>query len=144
VRFKALDGWRGLCALSVALMHLTFAGNYQDVQFVNNAYLFVDFFFVLSGFVISHSTWGRLCSIQDLANFVVRRFARLWPLHVTVIAILVFIEAARAYLISVGYYSPEILGFKGQFSIASLWEKDLIRRLAERRSFATVALARQS
>jgi peptidoglycan/LPS O-acetylase OafA/YrhL len=122
VRFKALDGWRGLCALSVALMHLTFAGNYQDVQFVNNAYLFVDFFFVLSGFVISHSTWGKLSSIQKLANFVVRRFARLWPLHVTVIAILVFIEAARAYLISVSYYSPEILGFEGQFSIVSLWE----------------------
>src|SRR5688500_7682636 len=102
MRFKALDGWRGLCALSVALMHLNFAGNYQDVHFVDNAYLFVDFFFVLSGFVISHSTWDRLSSTQDLTSFVVRRFARLWPLHATVIAILVPIEAVRVYLISIG------------------------------------------
>jgi peptidoglycan/LPS O-acetylase OafA/YrhL len=122
MRFKALDGWRGLCALSVALMHLNFAGNFQDVHFVDNAYLFVDFFFVLSGFVISHSTWDRLSSAQDLASFVTRRFARLWPLHVTVIAILVPVEAVRAYLISVGYYSPRVLGFEGQFSISSLWE----------------------
>jgi len=122
MRFKALDGWRRLFALSVALMHLTFAGNYQDVQFVDNAYLFVDFFFVLSGFVISHSTWDRLSSAQDLANFVVRRFARLWPLHVTVIAMMVPLEAVRAYLISIGYFDPKVIAFEGQFSIASLWE----------------------
>jgi peptidoglycan/LPS O-acetylase OafA/YrhL len=122
MRFKALDGWRGLCALSVALMHLNFAGNYQNIHFVDNAYLFVDFFFVLSGFVISHSIWGNLSSTHDLLNFVVRRFARLWPLHVTVIALMLPIEVARTYLISVGYFAPKVSGFEGRFSVSSLWE----------------------
>jgi peptidoglycan/LPS O-acetylase OafA/YrhL len=77
MRFEALDGWRGLCALAVALIHLEFAGQFYDVSFVRNSYLFVDFFFVLSGFVITHSTWGRINTSESLFGFVLKRFARL-------------------------------------------------------------------
>lgn len=122
MRFKALDGWRGLCALTVALIHLEFAGHYYDVSFVRNSYLFVDFFFVLSGFVITHSTWGRLQTSQNLFDFVLKRLARLWPLHAAVIAVMIPQEAVRAYLISIGYFSPKVPAFEGRFSIEAMWE----------------------
>ena len=122
MRFKALDGWRGLCALAVALIHLEFAGHYYDISFVRNSYLFVDFFFVLSGFVITHSTWGRLQTSESLFDFVLKRFARLWPLHAAVIALMIPQEAVRAYLISIGYFSPKVAAFEGRFSIEAMWE----------------------
>jgi len=52
-RYEILDGLRGVAALMVIIFHLfeTYAhGAYQ--QTINHGYLAVDFFFILSGFVI--------------------------------------------------------------------------------------------
>jgi peptidoglycan/LPS O-acetylase OafA/YrhL len=49
-RFVVLDGWRGLCALLVALAHADFLGHFYFWPVVRNGHLFVDFFFVLSGY----------------------------------------------------------------------------------------------
>ena len=54
-RFAALDSWRGIAALLVALLHFRFLGHFYSLDFVRNSWLFVDFFFVLSGFVITHA-----------------------------------------------------------------------------------------
>jgi peptidoglycan/LPS O-acetylase OafA/YrhL len=55
VRFLALDSWRGLCAVLVAAMHFQGAWHFYDASFLHNCYLLVDFFFVLSGFVLAHA-----------------------------------------------------------------------------------------
>jgi len=94
-RFAALDGWRGVCALLVALHHLNVHGHFYAWPLVRNAWLFVDFFFVLSGFVIAHAYGEILLSGRDVREFVLRRFARLWPLHVTVLAAFVLLELCR-------------------------------------------------
>jgi peptidoglycan/LPS O-acetylase OafA/YrhL len=84
-RFAALDGWRGIRALLVALHHLRLDGHAYDVPAIRNAYLFVDFFFVLSGFVISHAYSRKVDSFRNILVFVVRRFGRLWPLRMVVL-----------------------------------------------------------
>ncbi len=50
--FLPLESLRGFAAISVALFHLS-TNSHLELNFVKNAWLMVDFFFVLSGFVIS-------------------------------------------------------------------------------------------
>ncbi len=91
-RFRALDGWRGVCALLVAAHHLEARGFLYWQPLIRNAWLFVDFFFVLSGFVIAHAYGEALSTGPQLRDFAWRRFARLWPLHVAVLLALVGFE----------------------------------------------------
>lgn len=95
MRFRALDSWRGICALLVAAHHLEARGFLYWQPLVRNAWLFVDFFFVLSGFVIAHAYGEKLSNGPEIRSFVIRRFARLWPLHVTVLAALIVLEFAH-------------------------------------------------
>jgi len=57
-RLEALDGWRGLAALMVALYHFEASSHVRDLAFVRVFYLFVDFFFALRGFVIAELPTG--------------------------------------------------------------------------------------
>lgn len=95
MRFDALDACRGLAALMVALQRLEAHGYHASLGPVRNAYLFVDFFFVLSGFVIAHSWGDRLETGRQLGGFFVRRFGRLWPLHAFMLALFVAVEALK-------------------------------------------------
>ncbi|HET7888059.1 MAG TPA: acyltransferase [Bradyrhizobium sp.] len=112
VHFRVLDGWRGIAALLVALFHLNLYSAIYPLDFVRNGYLFVDFFFVLSGFVITYSYGDRLKTAGDLAAFAVRRFGRLWPLHVVVLLAFVAAESAKAVLAARGaaFYLPPFTG----------------------------------
>lgn len=51
-RFEALDSLRGVCAILVVMFHMPVASHWRDWGFIQHAYLFVDYFFVLSGFVM--------------------------------------------------------------------------------------------
>lgn len=87
-KFAALDGIRGLLALIVAYSHfpgiISFPGAPRP-----NAGLCVDFFFLLSGFVIAYTTRKGLPSGSSALNFMIRRLGRLWPLHLSLLALLV-------------------------------------------------------
>jgi peptidoglycan/LPS O-acetylase OafA/YrhL len=74
-RLKYVDGLRGIFALVVVLYHLN--GEF----FFPGGYLAVDFFFILSGFVLSHVYLKRMEGLSFL-NFAGQRFSRLWPLHI--------------------------------------------------------------
>src|SRR5579871_2162384 len=81
--YEILDGLRGVAALAVVIFHcfevFTF-GNRFD-QLMNHGYLAVDFFFLLSGFVISYSyddRWGKMTQWE----FYKRRLIRLQPMVV--------------------------------------------------------------
>lgn len=71
IHFSALDGLRGLAAIAVALFHwlLNFAG-----------FLAVDFFLVLSGFILAHRYLYSDSPISS-GRFVISRLARLYPMH---------------------------------------------------------------
>ena len=79
-RYEILDGLRGVAALLVVAYHL-FETYYHGAptQPINHGYLAVDFFFVLSGFVIGYAyddRWGRMSTW----SFFKRRLIRLHPM----------------------------------------------------------------
>ncbi len=80
-RFEALDGWRGVCACLVVLFHFNGYSPIYTAPLVRNSYLFVDFFFVLSGFVIAWNYGTRLGSWPEVRRFLVLRLGRVYPLH---------------------------------------------------------------
>lgn len=78
-RFEALDAFRGLCALSVVIFHMRWLESITELDFFRGASVFVDFFFVLSGFVLAHG-YGFKRKL-DFKSFMKARFFRLYPLH---------------------------------------------------------------
>ena len=79
--YEILDGLRGVAAVMVVIFHLleTFTGGNHLIQIMNHGYLAVDFFFVLSGFVIGYAyddRWGKM----TLGGFFKRRLIRLHPM----------------------------------------------------------------
>ena len=86
-RFEALDSWRGICAVMVVVYHFIFIVDVPLLgnNFVLNSYLFVDFFFVLSGFVVCHAYRDRIGDRRQFAGFLLRRIGRLWPLHLAIL-----------------------------------------------------------
>ncbi len=96
-RFEALDSLRGVCAILVVMFHMPVASHWRDWGLVQHGYLFVDYFFVLSGFVIAHAYAERLRTPRDAGRFMVRRLGRVWPLHVLMLAAFVGLELARLW-----------------------------------------------
>ncbi len=94
-RFHTLDGLRGVFALVVVLYHLPFATHLFANPLVRDGYLAVDFFFVLSGFVIAFAYGDRLQTAEAAGNFVVRRLGRIWPLHAVMLAALLLLELVK-------------------------------------------------
>ena len=95
MRHRALDGWRGVGALAVAVLHLKATGFLPDLPPLDGLTLAVDFFFVLSGFVIARVYTDELTAGGSPVIFAIRRFGRLWPLHVVLLLVLVAIELLK-------------------------------------------------
>ena len=79
--YPILDGLRGVAAIMVVIFHIfeTFSGGDRVKQIINHGYLAVDFFFVLSGFVIGYAYDDRW-SQMSLGGFFKRRLIRLHPM----------------------------------------------------------------
>ena len=93
MRFLVLDGWRGVCAMMVAFFHLAvighiIPGSMDSSALIHNSWLFVDFFFVLSGFIITHSLSHGLDNLRAFTAFAIRRFGRLWPTHLVMVGLI--------------------------------------------------------
>lgn len=85
VRFDALDGLRGIAALAVVAFHRRWLA--PDGHFLDHAYLAVDFFFALSGFVLAHAYSRRLGVSIGFVSFVKLRVLRLYPLYLLGVAL---------------------------------------------------------
>lgn len=84
-RYRVLDTWRYLAAVAVVFYH--FENHFAPFRAVPTHYLeqfghFVDFFFVLSGFVLMHTYGTTIRDAPAYYSFMRKRFARLYPLHV--------------------------------------------------------------
>lgn len=79
--YPILDGLRGVAAVLVVAFHILeiFSNGDHSKQIINHGYLAVDFFFLLSGYVIAHAydhRWGTM----TLSGFFKRRLVRLHPM----------------------------------------------------------------
>ena len=78
--FPLLDGLRGVAAGAVLLYHARQI--LEDRLPATSAYLAVDFFFMLSGFVVCAAYGGRLKAALGWGRFMKIRLIRLWPMLV--------------------------------------------------------------
>ncbi|MBU6268749.1 MAG: acyltransferase [Sphingomonadales bacterium] len=74
-RLVAVDGLRGIAAICVALMHA-----HIEWTPVWRGYLAVDFFFILSGFVIARAYEPRFAAGLSVREYAMQRIERLYPL----------------------------------------------------------------
>lgn len=94
-KLLALESLRGFAALAVVLHHFHYGSVLTENAFVRHSYLMVDFFFVLSGYVIALNYADRLSSASDVIRFQRRRFWRLYPLHLFTLFIFLGIECLK-------------------------------------------------
>lgn len=94
-RYRVLDAWRGICACLVTVSHIPVAHPWQESFTFHNLQLFVDFFFVLSGFVICYAYGEALEHDHNWRGFMIRRFGRIYPLHFAVLAAFVLLELGK-------------------------------------------------
>ena len=106
-RYEILDGLRGVAALMVVVFHCfeTYVPVFKT-QIVNHGYLAVDFFFVLSGFVIGYAyddRWDKMTTW----GFFKRRLTRLHPMVIAGMVV-----GAALFFFASGYF-PKTLEVEG-------------------------------
>lgn len=138
VEIRSLTGCRGLAALVV------FAGHFREhiarvvdlgplAGFLASVGYWVDFFFVLSGFILAHvyrEAYARQGFRATTRDFLVARFVRLWPLHVLVLLALLAFGTARLALSAfagVATSSAPFYGWTADGFVANLFLVQVIR-----------------
>jgi len=86
---SSLTSLRGIAALLVILFHFDVVFSRLAAPdspfFIRKGYLWVDFFFLLSGFIIMHvygKSFSNGLNFQNFKQFMRARFARIYPLHI--------------------------------------------------------------
>jgi peptidoglycan/LPS O-acetylase OafA/YrhL len=92
-RFEVLDSFRGLCALFVVIYHLHISNSIAEIAFFRGSSIFVEFFFVLSGFVLAHGYAFR--TNLSFGAFLGARFFRLYPLHLFMLLVFILLELGK-------------------------------------------------
>ena len=94
-KLLALESLRGIAALLVALFH------YPSSSFLyfDKGFYAVNFFFILSGFVISYNYEDKIKDFKDIINFQIKRFLRLYPIHLFVLLIILAIQVLKFLVI---------------------------------------------
>ena len=92
-RFYVLDSFRGLAAIFVVMYHSHYLGTATQWSFFRGSGLFVEFFFVLSGFVLTHgyAFKGKI----NFKTFFISRTFRIFPLHITMLFVFLFLELGK-------------------------------------------------
>jgi peptidoglycan/LPS O-acetylase OafA/YrhL len=106
-RFKVLDGWRGLSILLVLAAHLLPLGPKAWDLNVATGLLGMVFFFILSGFLVTHF----LLSHYGVMDFLIRRFFRILPLvwlYMTLMFLItpVTMDTSLSHYLFYGNYPP--------------------------------------
>jgi peptidoglycan/LPS O-acetylase OafA/YrhL len=103
-----IEALRGIFALFIVFYHLRHTIN---IKLINNFFflkadIFVDFFFVISGFIIFYKYHKKINTFTDLIKFQLKRFIRLYPLHIITLLFFLLIELSKFFfLIKTGIQS---------------------------------------
>ncbi|ODR99854.1 hypothetical protein AUC68_01590 [Methyloceanibacter methanicus] len=96
--FDVLDFYRYVAAVGVVIFHFAAympLGQAEDA--VAPLQLLVDFFFILSGFVIMHVYRTRMTSNSDYLVYLRKRLARIYPLHLLTLMVYIALAVCAAY-----------------------------------------------
>ncbi|MGG2079117.1 acyltransferase family protein [Lelliottia nimipressuralis] len=115
--FFALDSFRGLCALCVVVFHMRILDGFSEFLFFRNSRLFVEFFFILSGFVLTHSHLTKQNS--NFKKYAIARTFRIFPLHVFMLCVYILLECLKLVAQLRGF-EFNIPAFEGGNSIKEL------------------------
>jgi peptidoglycan/LPS O-acetylase OafA/YrhL len=124
----SLTPLRGIAALWVVLFHIDVCIFYRDfgsllpreaTGLLSKGYLWVDFFFLLSGFVLAHVYGEELSTgrkISSIPRYLWARFARLYPLHIFTLFLLILA------VVVLPYFLPGVIddSWKGYFAWSAL------------------------
>ncbi len=100
---RSIEGLRGVAALMVVFFHAfvlaRWGGAPAQWGLVQNAWLFVDLFFVISGAIMAMVYGQRLQDGRQVRAFFIKRFFRLYPLHLvttlTAIGAVIVVQGAK-------------------------------------------------
>ena len=95
-KINSLETLRGFAALFVAFYHYPS----ESFLYAKNGNLAVYFFFTLSGFVIALNYFNNIKSVKDLLKFQIKRFFRLYPVHIFVLLLILLIQLLKLYIVS--------------------------------------------
>jgi exopolysaccharide production protein ExoZ len=143
VQLRALQQGRGLAAMAVVAFHLSltlalprYLGQELFVDFTRRGNLGVDFFFVLSGFIIAFAHSRDIGRPGRLRNYLTRRFIRLFPVYWVCVGIFCALAAmgfgtAAVLPVTVGQWISTVFLIRLdnlEFPIAQAWT--LVHELA--------------
>lgn len=94
-RYRSLDSLRGVAATLVIFFHVNWNNHITGISFFRQAFLFVDLFFILSGFIIATIYFRRITTSSDAGRFMTLRFFRLYPLHLMTLLFLIALEGSK-------------------------------------------------
>ncbi|HMY40724.1 MAG TPA: acyltransferase [Marinagarivorans sp.] len=126
----ALTSLRGVAAVLVVLHHycLVFTDDivrWLPSRILVNAYLCVDLFFMLSGFVLAYVyySFSEGVTAPDYRRFLLARFARIYPLHLFTLGIVLALEfaALAVWLNTPSVHSHWAPPFTAEQSLLSLF-----------------------
>ncbi len=107
IYYPALDGIRGIAIILVLLYH-----NFSFIEYFNYGWIGVDFFFVLSGFLITTILLNNLKSGNYYKNFYTRRVLRILPLYyLSLVLFLLVLPAIKGFTLDMSYYRENQLWF---------------------------------
>ena len=128
-KIAALAGARAFPPLMVVMFHFSEGHHYSHVRlldlFATRGYLWVEFFFVLSGFILTHVYWPRLKDLFSRAGYIAflrARLIRLYPLHLFMLLwILAMVVALRLLAAHGGYLSIFDAKYHQDVSVKGFW-----------------------
>ncbi|ACU64512.1 acyltransferase family protein [Chitinophaga pinensis] len=103
-RFEALDSFRGICALLVVCYHARILLSVAELPFFRHANYFVEFFFVLSGFVMYHTYGAKTMDSNRFKDYLTSRFFRIYPMHILVLTVVIGLEFMKLLGQQKGFY----------------------------------------
>lgn len=111
IHYTSLDGLRGIMAFAVVLFH------FQAPKFFFSGAAAVDVFFILSGIVLFENYYHKIADDQAFSRFMIKRVARMYPLHLLCLLLIAGIWVIQAFYIAFSQHLPIATGFDYQFPL---------------------------
>ena len=105
--FGALDGFRGVLALLVAVFHTPWESWFNNTPFMDQGTVMIDLFFVFSGFLMFRLYGDKIRDGQAGRAFMVKRVARLYPIHFVMTMVFLAFALARILAHKIGLSTQE-------------------------------------